>query len=136
MDSKSSPIITQSDDGCINQHHEMECTDFNILQVNTINTSNPSQNTSYKSLHEPNTETSNKNAKKNDQEKEAPTTALNEIKIMIKLAIPVSLTSIARVVMWNTDQIFLGHLGTSQLAGLSSKKNNISIHPFINSFNP
>jgi len=148
MDSKSIPIISQSNDDCINQHHQVECSHFNIIKVNTISHDNQidhetSINSKYTSLNgkeqqpvhhrkskipkinskskiefenENSSEIENEN-KTEDEEEEEPTTACNELKIMIKLAIPVSITSIARVVMWNTDQIFLGHLGTSQLAG-------------------
>ena len=149
MDSNSTLIIPQSHDECV--HHEVECTHFNIIQVNNIshdqqtnidhNTpiniqytflngneddqkSKPSKTTSVKlenSSSENNIISSQQNENNLNDEKnkdKKPKTAINELKIMIKLAIPVSITSIARVVMWNTDQIFLGHLGTSQLAGL------------------
>eukprot|EP00486_Rosalina_sp_Unknown_P012220 CAMPEP_0201578444 /NCGR_PEP_ID=MMETSP0190_2-20130828/25312_1 /ASSEMBLY_ACC=CAM_ASM_000263 /TAXON_ID=37353 /ORGANISM="Rosalina sp." /LENGTH=196 /DNA_ID=CAMNT_0048011627 /DNA_START=19 /DNA_END=605 /DNA_ORIENTATION=+ len=153
MDSKATPIISQSNDECIDQHHEIECSHFNIIQVNNIShdhqtnkhdhkTSINSKYTPLTNLHHdhdldldhnhnlksnsksnsnPLKENSSENNNKESQEEEdeAPTTACNELKIMIKLAIPISITSIARICMWNTDQIFLGHLGTTQLAGAS-----------------
>jgi len=121
-------MITQADDACLNQHHELECSEFNIIEANSLDLDNDQQHTktiSYISLHEKSSKISNSaeqtdaESTSNNDEDEGPTTACNEAKIMFKLAIPVSITSIARIAMWNTDQIFLGHLGTKQLAGAS-----------------
>eukprot|EP01084_Bolivina_argentea_P113819 202775_1 len=102
---------------CI-QHDDMECNEFSI-ENNSINTTKSTQqieNKHYEPLLNDCTCKENINEPKHIKNEES-TTVIKEIKIMCNLAIPVCITSICRVAMWNTDQIFLGHLGTNQLAG-------------------
>ena len=40
-----------------------------------------------------------------------------EIKEMVSIAIPVTVTTTARLIIYNTDIAYLGHLGENQLAG-------------------
>ena len=96
--------------GCI-QHCEMECDDFKIIKTDTIINGTPKIKENVIENDD------DKNENENEKEQEISTTT-NEFKIMFKLAIPVCVTSISRIVMWNTDEVFLGHLGTKQLAGI------------------
>ena len=68
------------------------------------------------------------------QSKDAPTALLTEAKIMCLLAIPISIASIADFSMWTTDLIFLGHLGTKQLAGLFIIRRPETIPKFSKSY--
>ena len=45
---------------------------------------------------------------------------------MLKLAIPISISSMSDIIMLNTDRIFLGHLGTTQLAGFQQTSLSIT----------
>lgn len=44
---------------------------------------------------------------------------LDEVKLIIRLALPLALAKAARKVVVNTASIYLGHMGTAQLAGVS-----------------
>lgn len=115
MDSTS--LITPSDIGCI--HQSQGKTEDVVVSVNNMQSDEYQTLPTDPTLPEDTTDDKSSKPKKDDQ----PTTPWNELKTIMKLAIPVSITSIARVVMWNTDQIFLGHLGTKQLAGASLADN-------------
>lgn len=51
------------------------------------------------------------------KDKMAPITLRGEIVTMLQFAWPVTLATIARIIMYSIDTAFLGHLGTAQLAG-------------------
>lgn len=57
--------------------------------------------------------------KKNENEEEEipPITLQSEIFEMLNFAWPVTVATIARIIMYTIDTAFLGHLGTAQLAG-------------------
>eukprot|EP01084_Bolivina_argentea_P137513 242191_1 len=60
---------------------------------------------------------SNRNDETQDTEVMKPITLRSEIFEMLNFAWPVTLATIARIIMYSIDTAFLGHLGTAQLAG-------------------
>jgi len=127
MDPRS--LIAPSDIGCIHQS-QRKIEDLNTIRV--VVSVNNVESDEYQTIHHPtfDEEELSDEPSSSDQNTQ-PITAWNELKTIAKLAIPVSITSIARVVMWNTDQIFLGHLGTKQLAGASLADNVSEMITFL-----
>eukprot|EP01084_Bolivina_argentea_P115819 205894_1 len=52
-----------------------------------------------------------------NNEKYKETAFYNETMEILNFAWPVTIATIARMIMYNVDTAFLGHLGTAQLAG-------------------